>query len=127
MFYVFQSFPLGPTQHHIEHILPLFFGGGGGGGKLLRETNDLPPPRAKVKNRWSFTSCACICHSVHKDNILHKSQIFQNECSKSLIIICKYLTNYVSRKVSGSIPSGVAADFFRGYRWNHVPWGRLSL
>jgi hypothetical protein len=32
-----------------------------------------------------------------------------------------------SRKVSGSIPSGVAGDFFRGYRRNHVPWGRLSF
>jgi hypothetical protein len=34
-----------------------------------------------------------------------------------------------SRKVSGSIPSAVAGDFFfRGYRRNnHVPWGRFSV
>jgi hypothetical protein len=32
-----------------------------------------------------------------------------------------------SRRVSGSIPGGVAGDFFRSYRRNHVPWGRLSL
>jgi hypothetical protein len=32
-----------------------------------------------------------------------------------------------SRRVSGSIPSGVAGDFFRSYRRNHVPWGRPSL
>jgi hypothetical protein len=32
-----------------------------------------------------------------------------------------------SRKVSGSIPSGVTGDFFRSYRRNHMPWGRLSL
>jgi hypothetical protein len=32
-----------------------------------------------------------------------------------------------SRGVPGSIPSGVAGDFFRSYRRNHVPWGRLSL
>jgi hypothetical protein len=32
-----------------------------------------------------------------------------------------------SRRVSGSIPSGVAGDFFRGYRRNHVSWDRLSL
>jgi hypothetical protein len=32
-----------------------------------------------------------------------------------------------SRKVSGSIPSGVTGDLLRSYRWNHVPWGRLSL
>jgi hypothetical protein len=28
-----------------------------------------------------------------------------------------------SREVSGSIPSGVTGDFFRGYRRNHVPLG----
>jgi hypothetical protein len=32
-----------------------------------------------------------------------------------------------SRRVSGSIPSGVTGDFFRSYRRNHLPWGRLSL
>jgi hypothetical protein len=32
-----------------------------------------------------------------------------------------------SRAVPGSIPGGVTRDFFRGYRRNHVPWGRLSL
>jgi hypothetical protein len=32
-----------------------------------------------------------------------------------------------SRKVSGSIAGGVAGDFFRSYRLNHMPWGRLSL
>jgi hypothetical protein len=32
-----------------------------------------------------------------------------------------------SRKVSGSIHSCVAGDFFRSYLWNHVPWSRLSL
>jgi len=32
-----------------------------------------------------------------------------------------------SRTVSGSIPGGVTGDFFRSYRQNHVPWGRLSL
>ena len=32
-----------------------------------------------------------------------------------------------SRTVPGSIPGGVTGDFFRGYRRNHVPWGRLSL
>jgi len=26
---------------------------------------------------------------------------------------------------SGSIHSGVTGDFFRSYRWNHVPWGRF--
>jgi hypothetical protein len=31
-----------------------------------------------------------------------------------------------SRKVSGSIPSGVTGDFFRSYRRNDVPWGRDS-
>ena len=33
----------------------------------------------------------------------------------------------ISRKVSASIPSAVAGDFFRSYRRNRVPWGRLSL
>jgi hypothetical protein len=28
-----------------------------------------------------------------------------------------------SREVSGSIPSDVTGDFFRGCRRNHVPWG----
>jgi ABC-type transport system involved in Fe-S cluster assembly fused permease/ATPase subunit len=32
-----------------------------------------------------------------------------------------------TRRVSGSIPSGVAGDFLRSYRRNHVLWGRLSL
>jgi hypothetical protein len=32
-----------------------------------------------------------------------------------------------SRRVSGSIPGGVARDFFRTYRRNHVPSSRLSL
>ena len=32
-----------------------------------------------------------------------------------------------NRKVSGSIPGGVAGDFFRSYRRDHVPWGLLSL
>ena len=32
-----------------------------------------------------------------------------------------------SRRVSGSIPSGVAGDLFRCHRRNHVPWDRLSL
>ena len=32
-----------------------------------------------------------------------------------------------SRTVSGSIPGSVNGDFFRSYRRNHVPWGRLSL
>jgi hypothetical protein len=32
-----------------------------------------------------------------------------------------------SRTVPGSTPGNVAGDFFRGYRLNHVPWGRLSL
>jgi hypothetical protein len=32
-----------------------------------------------------------------------------------------------SRTVSGSISGCVTADFFRSYRQNHVPWGRLSL
>jgi hypothetical protein len=27
----------------------------------------------------------------------------------------------------GIIPDGVNGDFFRSYRQNHVPWGRLSL
>jgi hypothetical protein len=33
----------------------------------------------------------------------------------------------VNRTVSVSNPSGVSAGFFRSYRRNHVPWGRLSL
>ena len=32
-----------------------------------------------------------------------------------------------SRTVSGSLPGGVTGEFFRSYRQNHVPWGRLSL
>ena len=32
-----------------------------------------------------------------------------------------------TRTVPGSIPGGVTGDFFRGFRRNHVPWGRLSL
>jgi hypothetical protein len=32
-----------------------------------------------------------------------------------------------SRRVSGSIPSGDAGEFFRSYRWNHVLWGGLSF
>ena len=40
-------------------------------------------------------------------------------------VVVKALRYY--RRVSGSIPSGVAGDFFRSYRRNHVPWGRLSL
>jgi hypothetical protein len=31
------------------------------------------------------------------------------------------------RRIAGSIPSDVAGKFFRSYRRNHVPWGRLSL
>jgi len=32
-----------------------------------------------------------------------------------------------SRTVPGSIPGGVAGDFFLWLRWNHVLWGRLSF
>jgi hypothetical protein len=47
----------------------------------------------------------------------------------SLLYFWLYYISYAlcCRKVSGSIPSGVAGDFFWSYQWNHVPWGRLNL
>ena len=42
--------------------------------------------------------------------------------------VAQWLRHYAtSRTVSGSIPRGVTGDFFRSYRQNHLPWGRLSL
>ena len=64
-------------------------------------------------------------------------QIFQKSRSHLQIISAKRVTGpgvaywlrhcATSRTVSGSISGGVTGDFFRGYRQNHVPSGRLSL
>jgi predicted nuclease with TOPRIM domain len=52
-----------------------------------------------------------------------KRLLAEQEGTKDKFSIC----HATGREVSGSIPSGVTGDFFRGYRRNHVPWGRLSL
>jgi len=61
-----------------------------------------------------------ICHINRMDSKRQESQVFDNNHQGSWYCA-------TSRTVSGSIPSGVTGHFFRSYRRNHVPWGRLSL
>jgi len=52
---------------------------------------------------------------------------FSNKKFYNAFVTVYYRHCATSRMVSGSIPGGVNGDFFRSYRRNHVPWGRLSL
>ena len=69
--------------------------------------------------------CMVVCDAV-RSGISIRHHIPQ---SSNLHCVCSLFNDAVglrycatSRRVSGSIPIGVAGDFFRSYRRNHVPW-----
>ena len=65
--------------------------------------------------------------SILQSNLSYVLLNVLKRITAQLYLYCTGLHRAPSRRVSGSIPSGVAANFFQSYRWNHVPWGWQPL
>jgi hypothetical protein len=83
--------------------------------ELLANFRNFPWTRTDVL--WKATN------NLNKDNCSPGGY-----CYIRAPVVAEWLRHCAtSRRVSESIPSGVAGNIFRSYRRNHVPWGRLSL